>query len=183
MAFSLHWCVYKGVCCNRKCVSSSEWWFKKKKKLENTAVCHQKNHSHTLCCTSPVAALQWAVASSKPPDYAGSIKLTASANFTRHRIVSIGPRRCQSGWYTVNYLSPHLDLTFQYITSSTPLDYFIIIIFYLLKCKKKKKKLNSWGNSFVYWPQQWMNSGKNFTEWKMCMHLFIWRLLSTSSAC
>lgn len=107
---------------------------KKKKKLENTAVCRQKDPGHTLS----VPALQWATASSKPPNYPGSIKLTVSANFTRHRIVSIGPRRCQSVWYTVNYISPHLDLTFQYMTSSTPPDYFIIIIFYLRKSKKIK---------------------------------------------
>lgn len=58
-----------------------------------------------------------------------------------------------------------------------PSDDFIIIIFYLLKLKKKK--LNTLGNSSGYGPHQWMNSGKDFTQQKMCMHLFIWHLLST----
>lgn len=108
-----------------------------------------KGQSHALRCASP------AVDSRFQETFwlcTGSIELTASANFTRQRIVSIGPRTCQSGWCTVNYVRPHLGLTFQYIASSTPPDYFIIIIFFLLKCKKIKL----FHNSSVHWPSQSM---------------------------
>lgn len=137
MTFCLQLCVHKSVCVATEIVfffftlSDS----KNRKKLEKHS-CMPPEQSqpyimlHQQCTSSAVA-----VASSKLSDYTGSIKLTASANFTKHRIVSIGPRRCQSGWYTLNYISPHLKFTFQYMASSTPSDYFIIIIFYLWNLK------------------------------------------------
>ena len=138
MTFCLQWCVHKSVCVATEIVFFYTLSDSKNRKQLGKHSCMPPEQSqpyiilHLHCTSSAVA-----VASSKPSDYTGSIKLTASANFTKHRIVSIGPRRCQSGWYTLNYISPHLKFTFQYMASSTPSDYFNIIIFYPSNLKKE----------------------------------------------